>query len=693
MIFGVDSHRSRLRWPVSTSSAGRSRRVAPPTVREVTPRRKPFSLLLDRCMVPTLQSHTPKGRAAYPLLSSPLTLRQSVLPSRVVFTAHTVSLGQDGIPGDRARAYYAARAAGGAGMIVMEPVPVLANGGVTPQNYRFADARFVPALRRVVEAVHAHGAVFVSQLYHLGAHADAMAGGSERWAPSPGPVPGEPGALRSIDNRDIDELIEAHVDAAVAAIAAGADGVECMFAYDTLVDAFFYVDTNQRADGYGGSLENRARLAAEILGRLREVVGPERLLGITVTAAATGYEEVVAHLTARCDLDYVAIGNGNYANLHLLIPPMEIEPGFGVQFAARAKAAAPNAAIIAEGRINDPALGERALSDGACDLVGMTRALIADPELLRRAVAGQPERIRKCVGYNLCAARRIRKFPVTCLQNPIAGAEHDTQPLAPVALPRRVVVVGGGLAGLEAARVAAGRGHRVVVLELAEAAGGQVRLLSRLPQQAGFAELIDWRLQELARLGVEVQFGVDAGIEGVTALSPELVIVATGSAPDASHGGFAAADVLAGADLPNGRVAVLDSEGHRKGAGTAEVLARRGRDVTLVPLGRTAAAALVPSMVADLALERLRSAGVRLVEGYRVVAVERGLVRLARRYDGTLLDLPAEVIVHAAPHVSRDALVDQLRARGVEVRAIGDARAPRLLEDAVRDGYHVGLVV
>lgn len=243
-----------------------------------------------------------------------------------MFTAHTVSFGQDGVPGDRALAYYAARAVGGAGLIVMEPLPVLPNGGVTPQNYRFTDERFVPALRRVVEAVHEHGTVFVSQLYHLGAHADSMAGASERWAPSPGNVPDGPGMLRPIDERDIAALIDGYLRAAGAAIAAGADGVECMFAYDTLVDAFFYETTNQRTDRYGGSLDNRLRLALEILAALRVTIGADRLLGVTVTAAAEGYERVVAELAARSDVDYVGIGNGNYASLHLLVPPMEVPP-------------------------------------------------------------------------------------------------------------------------------------------------------------------------------------------------------------------------------------------------------------------------------------------------------------------------------------------------------------------------------
>jgi 2,4-dienoyl-CoA reductase-like NADH-dependent reductase (Old Yellow Enzyme family) len=621
---------------------------------------------------------------AFPRLFAPLTVRGRRLRNRIVLTAHTTSFGQDGVPGPRARAYYEARAAGGVGLIVMEPLPVHRTGGVTPQNYRFEDERFVPALRAVVDAVHEHGTTFVSQLYHLGPNADDTATLRERWGPSERAVPDGPGTLHAVDELDIAELIDGHERAARAAVAAGVDGVECMFAYDTLVDGFMAARWNQRDDGYGGPFPDRMRLGREILHSLRATIGPDRLLGVTLSAGLDEYVEAAEHLASECDLDYIAIGNGSYDAPHLLIPPMGSELGMGIACAAPVKARTSGPAVIAEGRINHPDLAEQALLDGACDLVGMTRALIADPELPQKAALGAVSTIRACIADNLCIARRIRKFPIACLQNPEVGFEAENRANGPG---RRIVVIGGGVAGLEAARHAAEVGDTVTLFEREEDVGGQVRVLARLPGREEFRLAVDWRRRELARLGVEIRLRAVPSVDEVAALRPDLVIVATGSAPRASSSGVLSPLDVIGADrLPPGAALVVDEEGNHKALGVAELLAQDGRAVTLVSVGPVGAE-LVSAFSLPLALERLRGAGVRVVEGDAVAEIGPRHVLLCSRYDGATERFGAAVVVHAGRQRARAELLPALRARGLAAVSVGDARAPRQVADAIREGY------
>jgi hypothetical protein len=223
--------------------------------------------------------------------------------------------------------------------------------------------------------------------------------------------------------------------------------------------------------------------------------------------------------------------------------------------------------------------------------------------------------------------------------------------------------------------------------------GGQLRLMAKLPLQSSFAELVEWRRRELDRLGVEVVLDREADAAECARRSPALVVVATGAVPTPLAGSTPAAEALSGAALADGPVVVLDFEGHRKGAGAAEMLAASGREVTLVAVGTPALAALAPSTVGMLALRRLATLGVRLVEGHRLLAIERDAVHLERAYDGSRLVVEAGAVVHAAPHAPADGIVRELRARSLPVRAIGDARAPRLVEDAIRDGYRAGLAI
>jgi NADPH-dependent 2,4-dienoyl-CoA reductase/sulfur reductase-like enzyme len=373
------------------------------------------------------------------------------------------------------------------------------------------------------------------------------------------------------------------------------------------------------------------------------------------------------------------------------------------------KAALPQTVVIGEGRVGTPALAEELLADGVCDLVGMNRALIADPELPRKAGEGRVGEIRPCIYCNQsCLGRRMRQFSISCVQNPATGFEgrYGRRRLTRVPVAKRVVVVGGGPSGLEAARVAAERGHEVILIEARHELGGQARLAARLPHHAEFLGVVDYRERELARLGVRVETGRPAGPDDVARFAPDVVLVATGSRPDRS--GFqpalgagvdvaeeakerviAAADVVAGASVPAGDVVLLDGEGHRKSLGTAELLAASGRVVTVVSADALVGSELEWAAARTGYLERLADLGARLRAGTVVVRYDGERVLVRSLYDGCEDEVAAAALVLATPHVAEDSLLESLEREGIEAIAIGDARAPRLLDAAVNDGFRV----
>lgn len=625
-------------------------------------------------------------------LLEPIEIRGRHVRNRVTFTAHTQSYSDNGIPGARVRDYYAARAAGGTGLLVMEPVPPHPTGRVTPQNYDHTKPGFVEGLRGVVDAVHAHGGVFVNQLYHMGPNADPLSTNGLQWGPSDAPGYFGVGRIHAMTVDEIGEIVAAYADAARTIMCSGTDGIECMFAYDTLVDSFFDPTRNLRADAYGVDFDGRTRLAVEILTAIRAAIGPDPILGVTVSVRAPEFERLVQLLEDRCDIDYMGVGNGDYNNTELIIPPLDMPPGIGIPNAARAKAVAKDVLILAEGKINRPALGEQALADGACDLVGMTRALMADPDLVRKVERGEVDRQRMCVGQNVCIARRLRKFPIACAQNPASGYEGE-RVLEPATAPGHVVVVGGGVAGLEAARAAAERGHRVTLLEAREALGGQIARTSTLPLLNVLNDLWTWRADELRHLDVDVRTGVTADVETVRALAPDHVLVATGSTPTAPAHTLAVDAWLDGAPLPDGDVLLIDEEGSRKSAGPAEALARDGRHVTLIPDGIAPLQEIAENHAERPVFQRLRDAGVLILSDVIVQDIAPGAVTLVGRYDGVERTLRAPAILHAGRHAADDALCVALVEAGIDARPVGDARSPRRWEDAIHDGYLAGAAV
>jgi 2,4-dienoyl-CoA reductase-like NADH-dependent reductase (Old Yellow Enzyme family)/thioredoxin reductase len=652
----------------------------------------------------------------FPHVFSPVQLRHRTMSSRITFGAHTANMSEGGLPGERHVAYYRERAIGGASMIVVEPVPVHRTAVLTRGNFRHDDEAAIPAFRRLVDACRevAPDIVMIQQLYHVGEHGDADNSFAANWSPSGLPSYHDADGSHAMSSSEIHEVIEGFVAAAVQAQAAGFDGIEIFAAYHGLVDQFWTPWSNRRTDDWGGSFEGRMRLSSTILGRIRERCGDDFIIGLAVsvdegseaTLSVEELQSVVAWHDERRLMDYVTCGTGSYFDFYTIIPTSLYPQRLGAPYAAALKQVVRHALVQAESHIRTPEAAEAVLAAGQADLVSIVRGQIADPHLVAKARDDRADEVRPCISCNqLCWGRRSRDYWISCLVNPSAGREWEWGgvPFPPADLARHVLVVGGGPAGLETARVAAERGHRVTLVERGEDLGGQFRLAARQPSREQIADLLAWFDRELERLGVEVRLGAELDAAGVAEIGAEVVVVATGARPARAgfqravpmvdrlpgveaENVFAIHDVLDGATLPGKRVIVLDDLGDWRGTGSALALAENGHEVTLVTAAPVIAGGLAHSAADGPLRRRFVTAGGTALPNVVVERWEDGFARLRFMLDGTTFDLPADALVIAETAVSETALADELRDAGVAFELIGDAVAPRRASLAFYEG-------
>src|SRR6478735_5624597 len=358
---------------------------------------------------------------AFPHVFEPLPLRHRTLRSRITFGAHTANMAEDGLPGERHIGYYRERALGGAGMIVVEPVPVHRTGVLTRGNFRHDDDAIIPAFRRLTDACRAANpdVVMVHQLYHVGQHGDADNSFAPNWSPSGLPSYHDADGSHAMTVAEIEELLDGFVAAAARAQASGFDGIEVFAAYHAVVDQFWTPWSNRRQDEWGGTFEGRMRFSAELLRRIRERCGEDFIIGLAVSVdpgaeATPGIEEltgIVGWHDERRLMDYVTCGTGSYFAFEAIIPPSLYEQRLGEPFAAALKGAVRHAAVQAESHIRTPAAAEAVLAAGHADLVSIVRGQIADPHLVAKARAGRTDEVRPCISCNqLCWGRRSRDY-------------------------------------------------------------------------------------------------------------------------------------------------------------------------------------------------------------------------------------------------------------------------------------------
>lgn len=652
-------------------------------------------------------------------LFSPTDLRGHALRNRIVFGAHTTNMAVEGLPTERHAAYYAERAMGGAAMVVVEPMPVHAAAVLTRGNFRHGDDAVIPHFRKVTDAIKGHGAVAIQQLYHIGSHGDQDNAFHPSWSPSGMPSYHDSDGSHAMSEAEIEETITGFVEAARRCHEAGFDGVEVWAAYHGLVDQFWTPWSNRRDDKWGGSLENRTRFSREIISRIRKACGDGFIIGLAVNdepdVQVALQREAISEIIERHDreqmIDYVTCGSGSYFDFYKLMPTFLYPEKLGADLAATLKSVVRHALVTAESHIRTPDNAETVLGQGQADLVSIVRGQIADPHLASKAREGRAEDIRGCLSCNqMCWGRRSRDYWISCVVNPSTGreAEWGGDRFTPAPKRKSVLVVGGGPAGLEAARVSAERGHRVVLAEASSHLGGAFRLAGLQPRRAQITDLIDWYERQLMKLQAEVRLNAYMDADDVIAEAADEIILATGSLPRETgfqkamphlatlpgleNGGVCSTEeIMARQARPGRRVIVLDEGGNWKGCGTAWKLAEDGHDVTLVTpdpmvgkeLQRTAA---------DFPLRRtLAGLGVRFVVESAITSWTGTSATVQSFLDGSETEIEADTLVFATANTAENGLAMALRDRGVNFREIGDGAAPRQAAYAIYDGRKAGL--
>jgi len=652
--------------------------------------------------------------SAFPRLFSPITLRKIEIRNRILSTGHQTYLAaKGGLPGDDFIAYHEARARGGAGLIVVEAARFHPTGFTDSPELIVASDDCIRGLKRLADGVHRHGARLFGQLSHSGRVTKRLSGGLRGVAYAPSVVPDQRFHTmpRAMPVALIEELIAEAGKAARRFAEAGFDGIELLASHGMLISDFLNARHNRRTDAYGGSFENRLRFLASLLAIVRENLGDGPVLGIRISAEEVepgGLErdeviEICQELKARGTIDYVNTTYGSMQGLggsvHV-VPPMEIPHAYVAPKAGTLRAAVGLPVFVA-GRINQPQLAEAVLAAGQADMCGMTRAMISDPEMPDKARAGRSDDIRACIGCNqACIGHYHLGYGISCIQNPVTGREVRFGRLDKATAPGRVLVAGGGPAGMKAAVTAAERGHRVTLLEAKRRLGGQVLLAQLLPERSEFGGLVTNLQHEMTRAGVEVRLGTPLTVELVQREKPDAVVVATGGTPyrppiegaEDAHVLDAWA-VLEGGANAGGRVLIADWRCDWIGIGLAEKLAREGRHVRLAVTGTHAGQNLQPYL-RDHMVGKLHKLGVEIIPYARLFGVDADTAYLAHIVTGEpIVANEVETVVLALGHQPDTSLEDLLAPLGVPLHLAGDCLAPRSAEEAVYEGFLAGLAI
>ncbi len=643
----------------------------------------------------------------YQYLFTPIRIGHTSIPNRIVFAAHLTNLAGENLPGPRLTAYYAERARGGCGLIITEEQSVHPSDWAYQKLIHGFDPQVIPCYRRMTRAVHEHGTRMFAQINHNGMQASSMYSRRPVLGPSPMVDPIHREMCKEIEQEEIAEIIRGYVQVARHVREGGFDGAELQSSHSSLMRQFFSPYFNRRNDAYGGSLENRMRFALEVIAAVRAGIGRDFTLGIRlcgdelIPAGLTldDVREIARRLEATGQLDYINTSIGEFHNLYMVEGSMHTPPGYQLFVSASIREAV-KLPVFCTGRIKDPVQAERILREGLADMVDIVRGQICDPAFTRKAREGRSEAIRLCISCNqYCIGRMGLNLSLGCIQTPATGNEllfpAITSPRPQTRKPR-LIVVGGGPAGMQAAKVAAQRGYRVWLYEKQQELGGQIHLITRVPGRVEFGDSSRNLQRDITEAGVNIHTGAEVTAEMVEREQPDAVIIATGSRP--------ALPPIAGAELPfvattwqvlqgeksaspGDYVLLYDTTGFHQATSVAELLAERGCQVEVVTGQFYVGGDLGITLDLELWYRRALALGIKMTANHFLASLGPHSATIINNYTGQARQIEQVALaVMATPQTANDDLYMQVQGKVRELYRVGDCVAPRRVEHAILDG-------
>lgn len=648
----------------------------------------------------------------FPNLFSPLKIGTVEVKNRISFQPHLTNLAVGNLPSERQMYYWGERAKGGAGLIITEELTVHPTDMSYEKLIDVYHAEVIPGFKKITDYVHQYDTKIFAQLNHNGQQGDGSLSRLPVWAPSPIPDVLFRETPKAMEPEDIEEVARYFAKSAIHVRESGFDGIEIQFGHSSLARQFLSPLTNFRNDEYGGSLENRMRAPLKFISAVRKAVGNDFTLGIRMCADEmipggldlAQVQEICALFEATGLIDFMDLSIATFYNLYLVEGSMHTPLGYTIPLAAgiREKIKLP---VFCTGRINDPVMAEKVLANGQADMIGMCRGLICDPFLPKKAQEGRLEDIRYCIACNQgCIGRIGMNKTIGCVQNPAIGYENKwgEGTLEKANVKKKVTVVGGGPAGMWAAKMAGRRGHNVTLIDRNEALGGQVVTAMKGPGRDEFGVIIRNEKPQVDKAGVTVKLGVEVSKEQILAEKPDVIIVATGSVPKKHPVGgadgpsiFNVLQVLNGEAELGERVCLIDYDGHQRATATAEFIANQGKKVDMITSSLFICAELGPTQDLYSARQRLLQKGVTFTPDIAVMEVggEAGAktVKGFNVYSNVWFDWgPYDSLVLVMGQQVDDDLYMSLKGKVPELYRIGDCVAPRKVDMAIWEGHKLG---